>query len=197
MDQDHLFGHEPQSAVSWAAVFAGAVAALALTFLLLALAAGFGMKLASPWPGAHAGMTSFDPILGAWLIAAQVVSSALGGYLAGRLRTKWLNVHAHEVHFRDTAHGFLVWALTTVVGVALAAHMAPPADLTAAAAVLDPTELQRQANVAAQVSLFMGIGLLLSAFTASVAAAIGGMRRDEMHTVFWEGRGRPGPPDRI
>jgi hypothetical protein len=196
MDQDHVFGHEPQSAVSWAAVFAGAVAALALSFVLLGLAAGFGMKLASPWPGAHPGLAGFDPILGAWMVAVQVASSALGGYLAGRLRTKWLNVHTHEVHFRDTAHGFLVWALSTVAGVALVAHMTPVADLAAAVA-LDPAGLQRQANVAAQASLFMALGLLLSAFTASVAAAIGGMRRDEMHGVFWAGRGTSGPPDRL
>ena len=196
MDQDHVFGHEPQSAVSWAAVFAGAVAALALSFVLLGLAAGFGMKLASPWPGAHAGFSDFNPILGAWMVVVQVLSSALGGYLAGRLRTKWLNVHTHEVHFRDTAHGFLVWALATVAGVALVAHMAPAADLAAAVA-LDPVSLQRQANIAAQASLFMAVGLLLSAFTASVAAAIGGLRRDEMHGLFWEGRGTSGPPDRL
>jgi hypothetical protein len=197
MDQDHVFGHEPQSAVSWAAVFAGAVAALALSFVLLGLATGFGMKLASPWPGAHPGFSDFNPILGAWMVVVQVLSSALGGYLAGRLRTKWLNVHTHEVHFRDTAHGFLVWALATVAGVALVAHMAPPADLAGTAAVLDPVALQRQANIAAQASLFMAVGLLLSAFTASVAAAIGGLRRDEMHGVFWEGRRTSGPPDRL
>jgi hypothetical protein len=194
MDQDHVFGHEPQSAVSWAAVFAGAVAALALAFVLLTLAAGFGLKLASPWPGGHLGFAGFTPILGAWMIVVQVLSSALGGYLAGRLRTKWLNVHLHEVHFRDTAHGFLVWALATVAGVALAAHMAPSVDL---APPLDAAELQRQANITAQLSLFMAIGLLLSAFTASVAAAIGGLRRDEMHGVFWEGRRSLGPPDRL
>jgi hypothetical protein len=196
MDQDHVFGHEPQSAVSWAAVFAGAVAALALSFVLLGLAAGFGMRLASPWPGGHAGLADFNPILGAWMVMVQVLSSALGGYLAGRLRTKWLNVHTHEVHFRDTAHGFLVWAVATVAGAALVAHMAPAADLAAAVA-LDPAGLQRQANIAAQASLFMAVGLLLSAFTASVAAAIGGLRRDEMHTAFWEGRGTAGPPDRL
>ena len=193
MDQDHVFGHEPQSAVSWAAVFAGAVVALALSFVLLTLAAGFGLKLASPWPGGHLGF-GFTPILGAWMIVVQVVSITLGGYLAGRLRTKWLNVHGHEVHFRDTAHGLLVWALATVVGVALAAHMGPAFDPVPP---LDAIDVQRQANIAAQLSLFLAVGLLTSAFTASVAAAIGGMRRDEMHGVFWEGRRSPGPPDRL
>jgi hypothetical protein len=186
--------HEAQSAVSWAAIFAGATAALALSFVLLALAAGFGLKLASPWPDMRAPGDDFTPMAGAVLVVVQVLSAALGGYLAGRLRTKWLNVHDHEVHFRDTAHGLLVWALSTVVGVVLAtsvlipaaAHMPTPGAVIATVDLATAqAQAQRAANIAAQVSLFMGVGLLLSAFIAAVAAAIGGMRRDEMHTVFW------------
>jgi hypothetical protein len=203
----HMVG-ESQSAVSWPAVFAGAVAALALSFVLVALAAGFGLKLATPWPGMASPYAGFTPILGAAMITVQVLSSALGGYLAGRLRTKWSNVHGHEVHFRDTAHGLLVWALSTVAGVVLAAtvlapaaaHMADAALAVAAVtpmpAPVDPASLQaeaeRAANIAAQFSLFMGIGLLLGAFVASVAAAIGGLRRDEMHAEFWTEHARLG-----
>jgi hypothetical protein len=186
---------ESQSAVSWAAILAGAVAALAISFVLMGLAAGFGLKLASPWPGAHPALTGFTPILGAWMIVVQVLSSALGGYLAGRLRTKWLNVHTHEVHFRDTAHGLLVWAASTLAGVLLVATLLAPApEVVAAVTVVDPAVLQmaaeRQANIAAQFSLFMAVGLLLGAFVASVAAAIGGLRRDEMHTTYWDQHGR-------
>jgi hypothetical protein len=173
---------ESQSAVSWGAVFAGAVAALALSFVLVGLAAGFGLHLASPWPGAAPSLTDFTPMLGAWMIVVQVLASALGGYLAGRLRTKWLNVHDHEVHFRDTAHGLLVWALSTVAGVILAATVLAPATEHATAVALGMTE--RDAGISAQFSLFLAIGLLLGAFVACVAAALGGMRRDEMHTVF-------------
>jgi hypothetical protein len=165
-----------------------------MAFVLMALAAGFGLKFAQPWPGGPAPFADFTPTVGAAMIVAQVLSAALGGYLAGRLRTKWLNVHDHEVHFRDTAHGLLAWALSTVAGVAFVALVAPPAaQIANAAAALDPGELLRQANIAAQVSLFMAIGLLLSAFIACVAAAIGGLRRDEMHRVFWEPHRRPAP----
>jgi hypothetical protein len=45
----------------------------------------------------------------------QVISSSMGGYLAGRLRTKWANIHTDEVYFRDTAHGFLAWSVALVV----------------------------------------------------------------------------------
>jgi hypothetical protein len=56
-----------------------------------------------------------------WLIVVQWVSSLLGGYMTGRLRTKWVGTHTHEVFFRDTAHGFVTWALATVIGAALLA----------------------------------------------------------------------------
>jgi hypothetical protein len=59
-----------------------------------------------------------------WLIIVQWVSSGLGGYLTGRLRTKWVGVHTHEVFFRDTAHGFLAWAVAAVVGAAVIASVA-------------------------------------------------------------------------
>jgi hypothetical protein len=195
--------HEAQSAVSWAAIFAGAATALATAFVLLALAAGFGLKLASPWPDLRAPAEDFTPIAGAVLAVVQVLSAAFGGYLAGRLRTKWVNVHDHEVHFRDTAHGLLVWALSTVAGVALAAAVMVPAAAHAPtpAGVIATVDLAtaqaqaaRAANLAAQASLFMGIGLLLSAFTASVAAGLGGLRRDEMHATFWSDPARARGP---
>jgi hypothetical protein len=50
-----------------------------------------------------------------WLIVTQWLSAALGGYIAGRLRRRWIGTHTHEVFFRDTAHGLVVWSVATVV----------------------------------------------------------------------------------
>jgi hypothetical protein len=104
-----------RSAISWAAIIAGAFAAAAISLLLLALGAGIGFASTSPWSGAGASATAFTVGAAVWLIVIQWLSSALGGYLTGRLRTKWVNVHTHEVFFRDTAHGFLTWAVASVV----------------------------------------------------------------------------------
>jgi hypothetical protein len=182
---------EPHGTISWAAIFAGAVASLALSLVLSTLVAGFGFKLMSPWPGQPT-PGGFTPVLGAAMIAVQVVSSALGGYLAGRLRTKWLNLHSHEAHFRDTAHGLLAWAVSTIVGVVLVATVfAMPTDTAAVpgAAPVDPATVaalaQNASNIAAQVAFFIGFGMLLSAFTAAVAAALGGLRREEMYEKYW------------
>jgi hypothetical protein len=107
------------SAVSWPAIFAGAFAALALSVVLASLGAGFGLTTISAWPNSGASVTTFTISAGIGLIVVQWLSSALGGFITGRLRTKWSGVHTHEVFFRDTAHGFLSWALTTIVGTVL------------------------------------------------------------------------------
>ncbi len=112
------------SAVSWAAIFAGAFAALALSVVLTSLGAGLGLTTISAWPNAGASITTFTISAGIGLIVVQWLSSALGGFITGRLRTKWTGMHTHEVFFRDTAHGFLSWALTTIVGTALLAGAA-------------------------------------------------------------------------
>ncbi|MFT4253102.1 MAG: hypothetical protein QM608_11505 [Caulobacter sp.] len=174
-----VVSEEHQSAVSWDAVLAGATASIAMLFVLVSLGAGFGLKMAPRWP---AGLTAedFTPAVGAVFVACQVIASMLGGYLAGRLRTKWLHVHDHEVQFRDTAHGLLAWA-ASVVGLLLAALTASP-QLTPPETP-SPAEVMRAGQIAAQISLFLGIGALTSAFAAAVAAAIGGLRRDDMHRL--------------
>lgn len=112
------------SGVSWSAVIAGGFATAALTTLLMALGAGMGLSSMSPWPSA--GVSVHGVAAGAilWIIIVQLLSCALGGYLAGRLRSRWVAVHGHEVYFRDTAHGLLVWAVSLVLGVAFLSTLA-------------------------------------------------------------------------
>lgn len=104
------------SGVSWGAVFAGAAAAAALSLILLILGVGLGLSAISPW--------SYDlDAIGVstivWLAFIELVSSGLGGYLAGRLRVKWTSVENDEIYFRDTAHGLLAWAVASLVTAAL------------------------------------------------------------------------------
>jgi hypothetical protein len=108
------------SAVSWAAILAGAIVALATTLIILALGAGLGFAAASPWPGTGPSATTFAVWTGIWLIVSQWLSAALGGYITGRLRTRWTAVHSHEVFFRDTAHGLVAWAVATAIVAAVA-----------------------------------------------------------------------------
>ena len=103
------------SGVTWGAVVAGAFVAAALSLALLALGTGIGFSAVSPWANAGASASAIGWTAIAWLVLMQLIASSVGGYLAGRLRTKWVNVHTHEVYFRDTAHGFLAWAVALVM----------------------------------------------------------------------------------
>jgi hypothetical protein len=109
----------PQSAVAWCAIFAGAVASAALSLILLLFGTGMGFTLASPWANEGISSATFGitSIVGITLISLS--ASALGGYIAGRLRTRWANTANDEVYFRDTAHGFLSWAVATLGTAAL------------------------------------------------------------------------------
>ena len=104
--------------VSWGAVLAGAAAAAALSFILLILGVGLGLSSVSPW---SFNATAIGVSTIAWLAFMQLAASGIGGYMAGRLRVKWSSIHTDEVHFRDTAHGLLAWAVATLVTVALLA----------------------------------------------------------------------------
>jgi hypothetical protein len=100
------------SGVSWAAVIAGAFVTAALALILLTLGTGLNLTMS---PATPTGDFKVGPSTIIWLIIIQIIASAMGGYLAGRLRTKWAAIHTDEVYFRDTAHGFLVWAVALVV----------------------------------------------------------------------------------
>src|ERR1700688_3129332 len=106
---------DAQSAVSWGAIAAGAVGAAALTLVLIALGAGLGLSAVSPWSDSGVSASTFKTGTGIYLVIVAVMSSAVGGYLAARLRTKWVGVNTHEVFFRDTAHGFVAWAFATLL----------------------------------------------------------------------------------
>jgi hypothetical protein len=107
------------SAVSWGAIAAGAAAAASLSLILLILGVGLGLSSVSPWTRDGVSATSFGVSTILWLTLTQLLASGMGGYLAGRLRTRWTEVHRDEVYFRDTAHGFLAWAVASLATAAL------------------------------------------------------------------------------
>ncbi|ADP15272.1 putative membrane protein 22 [Achromobacter xylosoxidans A8] len=164
------------SAVSWAAVIAGAVIAAALSLALFAGGTGLGFLSVSPWSGEGVSAPAIGIGLIIWMLATQIVAYGIGGYVAGRLRTKWVDVHSDEVYFRDTAHGFLVWALSAVVSAVL---------LGASIATLASGVAKAGASVAA------GAG---TAATAAAAAG-GGDGMAQVRGYFSDALLRPERPD--
>ena len=124
------------SGVSWAAVIGGGFVTAALSLILLALGTGLGLSSVSLWSNVGLSTSTISKAAIVWLIFMQITSSSMGGYLAGRLRTKWANIHTDEVYFRDTAHGFLAWAVALVITAAfLASAAASMVGATASSAV--------------------------------------------------------------
>src|SRR5664279_332390 len=114
-------GEPSVAGLSWAAVAAGAVVSCALTLVLLAFGVGLGLSVVSPWSGAGVSASTFKIGTGLYLVVIAMLSSSIGGYMAGRLRTRWVGVQSHEVYFRDTAHGFVTWAFASILGAILLA----------------------------------------------------------------------------
>jgi len=109
------------SGTSWGAILGGAFVIVAISLLLLAIGAGFGLSTVSPWPGVGVSATTFAVMTAIWLVIVQWISSGIGAYVAGRLRTRWTGLHTQEGHFRDTAHGIMAWAVAAVLSAAVLA----------------------------------------------------------------------------
>lgn len=108
-----------RSALMWGPILGGAAAAGAATLVLVAVGSALGLSSVSAWPatGATGAAVGIGAI--AWLVVTQWLSAAFGGYLTGRLRTRWVGIHTDEVFFRDSAHGLLAWAVATLAMAAI------------------------------------------------------------------------------
>ncbi len=104
------------SYIEWAPIFAGAVAAAALSFLLLTFGSAIGLSITSPWPQTGVRLWVVALAVMWWMVIVQIGSFAAGGYLAGRMRSRWGTATTPESQFRDSAHGLLVWAVGVLVG---------------------------------------------------------------------------------
>jgi hypothetical protein len=173
----------PGRATDWGAIIAGALGAIAVSIVLFTAGSGFGLSTVEPWSFANRAPETFAASAAIWLIVMQWLSAAFGGYLAGRLRAKWIGIRTDEVLFRDTAHGLLAWALGTVIVAALftvgtlgtAATVATDG-MVSTETVTTLTEEARKA--AANFSIVTAISLLVGAFIGAAAGGLGGYDRD-------------------
>jgi hypothetical protein len=174
-------GEPSVAGVSWAAVAAGAIASCALTLVLLSFGIGLGLSVVSPWSGSGVSATTFKIGTGLYLIVIAMLASSIGGYIAGRLRSRWVGVHTDEVYFRDTAHGFLAWAFASVLGAVLLSS--PASSLVGGAA---SGASQAAASAASQMGPMDGYvdTLMRSDASASPGGTQSDDRRNEMARLF-------------
>ena len=189
------------SAVSWGAIVAGAIAAAALSLILLMLGVGLGLSSVSPWGHYGTSAATFGVSTILWVTLTQLLACAMGGYLAGRLRTKWVAVDTDEVYFRDTAHGFLAWAvaslataalLTSVIGSIVGAGIQAGATVAGgvasnvAVATAGGSEMAKSDNETGPMGYFVDSLFRKDSNTAVVATAVprSEVSRIFMNTVF-------------
>lgn len=101
--------------LEWGPIIGGAIAAASLSFLLLTFGGAVGLSLTSPWPDSGVRLWVVGLAVAWWMVLVQIGSFAAGGYLAGRMRSRWNDTEA-EGSFRDSTHGFMVWAVGVLVG---------------------------------------------------------------------------------
>jgi hypothetical protein len=126
----------PVSYVQWGSIFAGAITASAVSFVLMTFGSAVGLALVSPWEMGRNPTTLLMIISAIWFVTVTVGSFALGGYLAGRLRARLTTTSTpDEVEFRDGAHGLAVWAAGVLLGAVIAYLTATAAATGAASAI--------------------------------------------------------------
>ena len=167
------------SAISWAAILVGAVAAAVLSLILFLLGTGLGLSSISPW--AHDGVTAatFGIAAIVWVTVTQAIASGLGGYLTGRLRVRWQDTDPDEVYFRDTAHGFVAWSIATLATAAL---------LTSVIGSVVSTGVQAAASVAGGAA---SAGVVAAAHTGVGQDA--GEQANDVSAYFVDALFRPSP----
>ena len=110
----------PLSYIHWGPGIAGAIVAAATSFVLMSFASAVGLMVASPSPTWRDASVWLALLSGFWILVVAVGSFALGGYIAGRVRSTW-KASSDEVEFRDGVHGLIAWALGVMLGAALLA----------------------------------------------------------------------------
>lgn len=126
--------------IQWSSVLAGALAAGAMSFILVGfgVAIGLGVSSASPtWRDASAALALLS---GLYLIIQAVISFGFGGYIAGRTTrpAPALATIEDDGERRDGLHGLTSWALAVLAGAALLALLG--------AAAIDRSPLRSSAS---------------------------------------------------
>ena len=166
------------SFVEWGAVLAGAFLAAAISFVLLTFGAAIGLSATSPWPNSGVSAKLIATLAVLWAMMQQIGAFMIGGYVAGRMRSRWHETTQHEVEFRDGLHGGLVWAVGIVIGAALAMAAAGAAaktgiDVAGKAAATSVTALSTSDPMDAVLDTMLRPTTVAQAAGASAPAAAG------------------------
>jgi hypothetical protein len=114
--------------IEWSPIVLGALAATALSSVLLGFGATIGLGISSTAPTWRDASAALTILSGLYLILQAIISFGLGGYIAGRLRAAGGTVAratvadtvVEQTEQADGVHGLGAWALAVVMGALLA-----------------------------------------------------------------------------
>jgi hypothetical protein len=98
--------------LSWGAIFAGVVLAVAVQVLLGILGTGIGLSMVDPVEGTTPGAAGFGIGAGLYWLITTVVALGAGGYAAAR-------VSGVTERFDALVHGLVVWGVTLILTIYL------------------------------------------------------------------------------
>ena len=180
----------------WGVIFAGTAVATAFSIVLIQFGSIIGLSSDAAL-GGYADLTHWSAIaIALWIMAIQLASSATGGYMAGRLRSKTPDLTPHENEVRDGFYGLTVWATSTVLVFAVVGLGAAFAAMTQVQVEetidLTPDLLDKEQNATIIFAFILGATSLVSAVLSWAASTLGGDHRDSgrdlAHYLTFRGR---------
>jgi len=95
----------PFARISWGAVFAGAIIALATQIVLALIGMAIGLATLNPATGDSPSGTALGTGAAIWLVVSSLISLFIGGYIAARLAGR----------FNGWLHGLVTWGTLTLL----------------------------------------------------------------------------------
>lgn len=130
--------------LQWTPIVAGALAASALSLIMISFATALGLGVASTAPTWRDASVTLWLLSGIYLILQSLISFGCGGYFAGRVRIPYVSA-AEDTETRDGFHGVAAWALAVLIGAVLVALVAwassKPATTAQPTSVSEPSVL--------------------------------------------------------
>lgn len=105
---DAAYPGKTPTRISWGAIFAGVVIAVAVQLVLGILGAGIGLTMVDPVEGTTPGAAGFGIGAGLYWLVTTIVALGTGGYAAARM------AGVHE-RFDALVHGLVVWGVTLIL----------------------------------------------------------------------------------
>jgi hypothetical protein len=162
-----------ESHFQWPAIFGGAAVAAGTSLTLNAFGAGIGLSVVSGISSWRESSATAWMVAGAFLLFVAIISFAVGGYVAGRMRER-LNIDPAESEFRDGMHGLATWGVAVVLGALLALGAAATASSTAPSSTAAPQTVAGESIIATELDELFRTGRVIDdlAYRRSEAARI-------------------------